>query len=222
MVEITLQNQKKKVQALIRFNQGCDNMHVSDIVEIAKITFLNNIPVSRNEEALIKFIHLGVSELYRRFNLSIKSETIITSSNLSLYELKNPDISLLLGVYDRTGRELKETDIMDSRTFEYKMVNYKSFLLRNPFDGFLYAVYKASPSKMLKNLDDYIELPDAMIDALLSYVAYIGSSAINKDNTNDTNTYLQRFDTACRELEMQGYKISLSTESLSLHVKGFV
>ena len=197
-------------------------MHVSDIVEIAKITFLNNIAISRNDKALIKFVQLGVSELYRRFNLSIKSETIITSANLTVYELKNQDVSLLLGVFDRAGRELKETDIMDSRTFEYKMVNYKSFLLRNPFDGLLYAVYKASPSKALENLEDYIELPDAMMDALLTYVAYIGHSTINKDNINEASAYLQRFDIACKELEMQGYRIPLSTESLSLHAKGFV
>ena len=197
-------------------------MHVSDIVEIAKITFLNNIAISRNDKALIKFVQLGVSELYRRFNLSIKSETITTSTNLTLYELKNQDVSLLLGVFDRTGRELKETDVMDSRTFEYKMVNYKSFLLRNPFDGLLYAVYKASPSKALENLEDYIELPDAMMDALLTYVAYIGHSTINKDNINEASAYLQRFDMACRELDMQGYRIELSSESLSLHAKGYV
>ena len=197
-------------------------MHVSDIVEIAKITFLNNIAISRNDKALIKFVQLGVSELYRIFNLSIKSETIITSANLALYELKNTDVSLLLDVYDVTGRALVETDISNSRTFEYKMVNYKSFLLRQPIDGLLYAVYKASPSKRLTKLDDVIELPDSMLDALLTYVAYIGHSTINKDNINEASAYLQRFDMACRELDMQGYRIELSSESLSLHAKGYV
>lgn len=196
-------------------------MHVSDIVEIAKVTFLNNLAISRNDKALIKFTHLGVSELYRRFNLSIKSETIVTSANLSMYELKNTDVSLLLGVYDRTGRELRQTDIIDSLTYELKILNYRSFILRNPMDGLLYAVYKASPIP-LENLEDRIDLPDSMIDALLTYVAYIGHSTINKDNINEASAYLQRFDVACRELEMQGYRINLSTESLALQAKGFV
>ena len=196
-------------------------MKVLDIVEIAKFTFLNNLAISRNDKALIKFTHLGVSELYRRFNLSIKSETIITSSNLSLCELKNSDVSLLLSVYDRTGRELRQTDIMDSITYEFKILNYRSFMLKNPTDGLLYAIYKASPIP-LENLEDRIDLPDAMIDALLTYVAYIGHSTINKDNINEASAYLQRFDIACRELEMQGYRIALSTESLALQAKGFI
>ena len=196
-------------------------MFVSDITEIAKVTFLNNLAISRNDTALIKFIYLGVSELYRRFNLSVKSETIITSGNLTVYELKNEDVNMLLGVYDRTGRELQQTDVMNSLMFEYKLLNYKSFLLRHPFDGLLYTVYKASP-KSLNTLEDRIELPDAMMDALLTYVAYVGHSTINKDNINEASAYSQRFDIACRELEMQGYRINLSTESLSLQVKGYV
>ena len=196
-------------------------MFVSDITEIAKVTFLNNLAISRNDTALIKFIYLGVSELYRRFNLSVKSETIITSDNLTVYELKNEDVNMLLGVYDRTGRELQQTDITDSLMFEYKLLNYKSFLLRHPFNGLLYAVYKASP-KPLSDLTDRIELPDAMLDALLTYVAYVGHSTINKDNINEASAYSQRFDIACRELEMQGYRINLSTESLALQAKGYV
>ena len=45
---------------------------------------------------------------------------------------------------------------------------------------------------------------------------------IIKDNINEASAYLQRFDIACRELEMQGYRIALSTESLALQAKGFI
>ena len=195
-------------------------MYVRDIVELAKIK-LHNLPIAKNEDALIKFIYLGTSELFRRFNLSIKSETITVNENLALYELRNEDVSLLLGVYDKTGRELQQTDVFDSKHYEYKLVNYRSFLLHRPFNGLLYIAYKASPT-LLKDMDDRIDLPDAMIDALLAYVAYMSHTTINRDNINEANTYNQRFDTACRELEMQGYKIPLHTETLALHAKGFV
>ena len=195
-------------------------MYVRDIVELAKIK-LHNLPIAKNDDALIKFIYLGQSELFRRFNLSIKSETITVNENLALYELRNEDVSLLLGVYDKTGRELQQTDIFNSKQYEYKLVNYRSFLLHRPFNGFLYTAYKASPI-LLKDVDDRIDLPDAMIDALLAYVAYMSHTTINRDNINEANTYNQRFDTACRELEMQGYKIPLHTETLALHAKGFV
>ena len=195
-------------------------MYVKDIIDIVKVSFLNNLAISKNDSALIKFIYLGVSELYRRFNLSIKSETVLINKDLSLYELKNPDVSMLLGIYDRRGFPLKETDVTDSLDYDYKIINYRSFIIRRPFEGLLYAVYKASPIE-LKDGDDIIDLPDAMIDALLTYVAYIGHSTINRDNINEASAYSQRFDLACRELEMQGYKIPLNSETISLHAKGF-
>ena len=59
-------------------------MKVKDIIKLAKIR-LQNIRLSSDEEAMILLINIGVNELYNRFNLSIKSETITTSSDLALY-----------------------------------------------------------------------------------------------------------------------------------------
>ena len=196
-------------------------MNVKDVMDMAKISSLNNLAIAKNDDALIKFIYLGVSELYRRFNLSIKSETVLINENLNLYELRNSDVSLLLSVYDKLGRELKQTDVFNSNDYDYKLLNFRSFLLKKPFNGILFAVYKASPI-VFKDSDDIIDLPDAMIDALLTYVAYVGHSTINRDNINEASAYSQRFDLACRELEMQGYKTPLHTETLALHAKGFV
>ena len=199
-------------------------MLVKDIVDLAKIK-LQNLTVAKNDTALIKFTFLGVSELYRRFNLSIKSETLTINENLALYELRNSDVSMLLGVYDIAGKELIQTDIYNSQNYDYKLVNYRSFLLRKPFNGVLYTVYKASPV-IFKDMDDEIDLPDAMIDALLCYMSYMSHTTINRGNVryniDESITYQQRFDAACRELEAQGYRIPLSSETLSLHAKGFV
>ena len=195
-------------------------MLVQDIIDLAKIK-LQNLTVAKNDSALIKFTFLGVSELYRRFNLSIKTENIIINEHLALYELRNSDVSMLLGVYDKNGKELAQTDVYDSQSYDYKMVNYRSFLLRKPFNGILYTIYKASPI-VFKDLNDEIDLPDAMIDALLCYVSYMSHTTINRDNINESNVYQQRFDAACRELESQGYRIILTSETLSLHAKGFI
>ena len=196
-------------------------MNVKDVMDMAKISSLNNLAIAKNDDALIKFIYLGVSELYRRFNLSIKSETVLINENLTLYELRNPDVSLLLNVYDKLGRELKQTDVFNSNDYDYKLLNFRSFLLKKPFNGVLFAVYKASPI-VFKDSDDIIDLPDAMIGALLTYVAYVGHSTVNRDNINEASAYYQRFDLACRELEMQGYKVPLNSETLALQSKGFV
>jgi hypothetical protein len=196
-----------------------------DIVDLAKIR-LQNTAISRNEDVLIKFIYLGISELYRRFNLAIRSETIMTNTNRSMYELKNSDVSLILGVYDREGRELQQSDVVNSMRWEYKLINYRSFILNKPLNQLLYVVYKASPT-VISDAEDALDLPDAMIDALLCYVSYMGFSTLNspannKQGGSEPDIYYQKFIAACNELEMQGYKIPLSSESLAVAVKGFV
>ena len=201
-------------------------MLVQDILDLAKIK-LGNLAISKNNNALIKMIYLGESELFRRFNLSIKSETIRINSNLSLYELRNNDVALLLSVYDREGVELKQSDVIDSRVWDYKIINYKSFILNKPSDGLLYAVYKASPI-VLADPNDEIDLPDAMIDALLLYVAYMAHSTITsfdaskRGGMTESDLLYQKFIAACNELDMQGYKIPLNTETLSIRAKGYV
>ena len=202
-------------------------MLVQDILDIAKIR-LSNLAITKKDDVLIKAIYLGMSELFRRFNLSIKSETIRVNPDLALYELRNNDVSLLLSVYDRSGKELKQTDIIDSREWDYKIVNYRSFMLNKPQEGLLYAVYKASPIK-IADYQDEIDLPDAMIDALILYIAYIAhgtissfSSVNGKGGVAETDAFYQKFLAACNELEMQGFKIPLNTETLSVRVKGYV
>ena len=195
-------------------------MLVSDVMDMAKVSSLANLPVSKNDNALIKFINLGVSELYRRFNLSIKVETVITNPNLALYELRSPDVSLLFNVYNNKAQELIQTDVLGG-TYDYKIINYKSFMLRQPKDDLVFAVYKASSPRLEKATDE-IELPDSMMDALLTYVAYIGHSTINKDNINESSAYSKRFEIATQELENQGYRIPLNSESIDLKVRGYV
>ena len=193
---------------------------VKDVMELAKVGALTNLTVAKNDAALIKFIYLGVCELYRRFNLSIKIEAINTNPDLALYELRSKDVSLLLNVYNSNAQELRQTDVL-GKDYDYKIINYRSFMVNKPKNDLLFAVYKASP-EMLKSPEDEINLPDAMFDALLTYVAYMGHSTINKDNINESSAYLKRFDDACQELEMQGYKIPFSIESIDLRHKGFV
>lgn len=191
-----------------------------EVMDVAKNSFLANLSLKDKDNVVLSFVNLGVSELFRRFNLSIKVETVITNPNLALYELRNPDVSLLLGVYDKSGKELMQTDILGGK-HDYKLVNYKSFLLRNPRDGMLFAVYKASPTK-LTSTDEVVPLPDSMMDALLTYIAYIGHSTINKDNILESSAYTKRFDQACNELENQGYRIPLNNETIDLRLRGFI
>lgn len=182
---------------------------------------LRDLAVARDDDALMLYINMGITELYRRFDLKIKSETVPINDNLALYELRSPDVLMLVGLYDKKGKELTQTDVIGDNSYDFKLVNYRSFLLRKPFNGYIYALYKASAIP-LKDEDDLIDLPDAMLDALLAYITYSCHYTINRDNMNQADLFFKRFEMACQALDNQGYRIALSTERLSLAVKGFV
>jgi hypothetical protein len=50
----------------------------------------------------------------------------------------------------------------------------------------------------------------------------LNSAANNKQGGSEPDIYHQKFLAACNELEMQGYKIPLNSESLSVMAKGYV
>jgi len=195
-------------------------MRVSDVAEMARLSSLSNLKIAQNDNALKNFIFLGVSELYRRFNLSFKVESVTTNPDLALYELRSKDVSLLLNVYNTRGQELRQTDVLGG-DYDMRIINYRSFLLKRPRNDILFAVYKASAPR-IQSMDDEIDIPDSMMDALLTYVAYMGHSSINKDNINESSAYSKRFDLACQELDNQGYRIPMNSESINLALRGYV
>lgn len=195
-------------------------MKVEQVLKLAAFK-LQNITLSKDEEGMISLINMGISDLYRKFNLSIRSETIHTNPMLALYELRNDDVEMLLRVFSREGYELKQSDVIDSHMWDYKMVNFRSFLLNKPKEGYLYAVYKASPIEVADK-DDKIDLPEAMMDALLTYVTYQAYDTINRDNKNATAYWFKQYENKCVDLQNMGYKMPLNAESMNIVIKGYV
>ena len=195
-------------------------MIVQDIISLIQIRS-QHLAIAKNDNALIHFINLGMEELYRRFNLSIKSETVSVNRDRALYELSNEDVQMLLALYHNTGIEMKQSDVLDSMNYDYKIVNYRSFILRKPFEGYVYAVYKASPV-MLRDVSDKVKLPGAMLHALLSYILYMSHDVINRDNKMESSVFYRVYERQCQELVAQGFTVPLNTESVAIQAKGYV
>ena len=195
-------------------------MIVQDIISLIQIRS-QHLAIAKNDSALIHFINLGMEELYRRFNLSIKSETVPVNRDRALYELSNEDVQMLLALYQNTGIEMRQSDVLDSMNYDYKIVNYRSFILRKPFEGYVYAVYKASPV-MLRDVSDKVKLPGAMLPALLSYILYMSHDIINRDNKMESSVFYRVYERQCQELVSQGFTVPLNTESVAIQAKGYV
>ena len=70
--------------------------------------------------------------------------------------------------------------------------------------------------------NDEVDLPESMVNALLTYVAYMANNTINRDNMQESANHYQIFKEQCLDLEMQGYKIPLNTEKVAVQARGFV
>ena len=198
-------------------------MLVSEALSLARIR-MKNLAVHKDEQTLISVLNLGMSDLYSRFNLRIASETVLTSHDVAVYELRNDDVNLLLTVYDFLGKELKSSDVIDDLMYDYKILNYREFLLRKPFDGYVYAVYKSSPVKLM-DVNDEIDLPDAMINALLLYVGSMTEHTTNVWERGqvkmEASFYQQMYEKECQDLVNKGYLMSLHNERIAIQVKGY-
>ena len=184
-------------------------------------TRLSNFSINTNRDILLPYLNMGISELYRRFGLSIKEEIVPTCEDKRLYELQNDDVMFLYAIYDQHGHEIPQQDTLDDVGLHYKRVNYRSFLLNEPMEGELFCVYKASPVRIMDDNDE-IDIPDPMIDALEGFVTYKVLSIMNNDQVQEASAYRQYYEMMMKDLENQGYGAMADTERFSLHRRGYV
>lgn len=199
-------------------------MLVREVISLAKIR-LKNLSASKNDDVLLTVLNLGVSDLYRRFNLKISSETVFTSKDLSVYELRNDDVNMLLYLFNREGKELKQSDVLDSMDYDYKILNYRTFMLRHFIPSYVFAVYKANPIRLMDD-EDEIDLPDAMISPLVTYMASQIEHTTNVWERGqvkmEASYHWQMYEKECQELIAQGYLVPLNTETIAIQLKGFL
>lgn len=191
-------------------------MKVRDIIEYAQYGELKQLSLKDDVSALLSFINLGLVELYKRFNLSIKTEIIQTVPEIKVYNLRNTDISNILIVYNSKGEKLSFKQVTDEdEEYDITQLSYNSFLFREPNNEEIMFLYKASP-EFVNNEEDEIKIPKDMFNALLNYIAYKGQMTMNKQNNLQSPmvNFYNIFDKECQDLEQRGYSIDLfSTES---------
>lgn len=198
-------------------------MDVSFIIEQARSGELAALsPNNKTDEIVIRYLNLGLIELYKRFNVDVKAEVIKTSTVTPFYTLRNKDINLILGCLTSDGLELKKQQFIGDMDYDIKMVTTTSFLCTAPTDTELLFIYRASPELVTASTVD-INLPYVMLEALLHYIGYRAHGSLDGSIQAESNTHYIRFEKSCTLLRNEGYD-SIGVELLSRPVvfKGFV
>lgn len=200
-------------------------INACNIISIVRIQ-LANWNISRNDEALFYYLNLGLIDLYEKFNIGIRSESIRVVPEQAVYNLKNDDVNLILKIYNEAGEELNDSDVIDSKLWDYKLINYKTFILHKPFDGLLYVLYKSAPIP-IRDTDDNIDLPEAFKEALMLYMLYLGTATIHSEASNEyrswdtKSVFYTLYSNKCAELIQLGYKIPIDSEAMPVVAKGY-
>ena len=199
----------------------------SDIIKLVKVQ-LSNWNISRDESALYQYLNMGLSDLGEKFNLYWRIETVQIVPEQAVYQLKSEDVNLVTDIYDESGKQLVSSDVIDSRDWEYKLINYKTLLINNPkrVDGLLYVLYKAAHIEVVDE-NDVLDIPNIFKEVLMLYMMYLGTATIRSDASKDSggwdtrNHFLQMYNAKCQELSMNGYKINIGIESMPIIAKGY-
>jgi len=198
-------------------------MTVQDVMDYAKAGELSQ--VSYNDTDVLSYINLGLLELYKRFNLRIGIEALSIRNTMTIYTLRNKDINELISVYNRDGKELRfrnqESQFTDS-CYDIEQLSYNTFIVPNPPDEDLFTfVYKASPI-MVREVGDEIEMPDAMLEALLHYIGYRAHGSVDGNINAENNTHYMRFEKSCEQLKNMGYLFNSVPYDIAVAEKGYV
>lgn len=198
-------------------------MIVRDIIEHAQQGELKQLSLKNSTDTVISYINLGLVELYKRFNLSVKTEVIYTYPEIKIYNLQNKDINQILIIYNSKGEKLSSKHLSEyTENYDVTQLSYNSFLFREPKEEEIMFLYKASP-EFVSSEEDEVKIPVDMLSALLNYIGYKGQMTMNKQNNLQAPlvNFYNLFEKECKDLEQRGYSVDLFSIESSIQKWGF-
>lgn len=192
---------------------------VQDIINIAKYGELQQLEVKNDPEAIMTYINLGLIEIYKRFNIDVKEQLVDLKDNVTMYKL-NSDCMQVVEVYDELGKEVPlndETNVLSVMTPSYNLIQVPM-----PETGATLAVmYYANHSKVT-NVNDGVNIPPQLLEALLHYIGYRGHGSMDSLINTENNTHYMRFEASCAKVKSLGMLTKDNILNTNFEDKGFV
>lgn len=210
-------------------------MIVSDFISLVKDGSLHQTTIT--EASIIKFINIGLIELFSKFNLSNPTEVITLVEGTDEYTLPTNFISTIsittsgeyfrdnFGVITPIQEDVFEVPVNVQGDFNSVFINSKGILtVPLQVTGQTYTlVYRASPVIVTnQSLNTELEILPQYLEPLMLYVTYLGFMQNGGGTATDTNLYLSRYKAAVQELINTGSYQSQYTLDNKFYNRGFV
>lgn len=185
-------------------------MTVGQIIDLAKNGELNGLNVSTKPEVLVGYINLGVLELHKRFQLKVEEYIINLEDTVDIYTMPNNYMWMIAAYGEVPIDSTESVNILpineEDNPLSINTVGWNKVQVPVSVAGaYVSIIYVASPLVYsVTELDEEVDLPAQMVEALLAYMGYRANSAIDTGVQTEDSIYYQRFEASCEKLRQFG------------------
>ena len=217
-------------------------MTANEVIALARVGELSKLSIAIKDDntVLFGFINLGLVELYKRFPLKNDEAIVTLRDGKTIYKLDGTDTDVsmgepfmyLIGAYeDGTDNDFSASALSlpineEDNIYSVNSISYNSIQIPLVTTGaYISLIYVAKPTKVTAlTLDEELDLPDQMIEALLHYIGYRAHGAMDANIQTESNTHYMRFEASCNKLKELGVGIAPDDVSMNsrISMKGFV
>lgn len=182
-------------------------MTLRQVVDMAAGGELKNISTKDDVDAIIQHINLGMIELYKRFPLKVEEVMVPLVTGTDMYKMPL-DFMWIVSAYGEIAIDDNTTIVSqlpineEDNPTSINTINWNTVQVPNSVTGaYVSIMYVAAPTFLTSlNLDDDLELPPQMTEALLHYVGYRAHTAMDGNIQAENSTHYTRFEQSCKRV----------------------
>lgn len=208
-------------------------MIIKEIINLAKYSELASVAIKDDVEAVVAFINIGMLELYTRFPVKVEEHIIELVDEVSYYDMPG-DFMYATCAFTKTVENSKDvvTPVAINDDEDEYSIHFNDWnTVQVPTSAAISDItvkYVPKPENITTSQANdgisELDLPDTLIDCLLSYIGYRAHLGIRSDSQAENNSHWLRFDRNCKKALESG--VAFPTESLRMGTRisdrGFV
>lgn len=204
-------------------------MTIRQVIDLAKSSELTGLPVASKDETVLGFINLGVLELYKRFTLKVEEWLVALEDDKSYYTAPE-DFMWIIAAYGEVGSDsVEQVNILpvneEDNPLSINTVGWNKIQVPLSVTGaYISIIYAATPKHYgTAAIDDTIDIPPQMVEALLAYIGWRANSTIDTGVQTEDSVWYRRFEDSCSRVDIKGFTNANDMVMTNrLNMRGFV
>jgi hypothetical protein len=205
-------------------------MKVQEVVDIARYSELAGVAAKDNTAAIVAFLNMGMIELYTRFPIKTEEYIVALQENTTIYEMPD-NFMYALSAYGEVPESAPNDTVRrvaineEDDPYSIFFPDWNTVQIPAVANGsYISIIYVAKPVPItVEDLNVELDLPEMLIDALVSYVGYRAHLGVRGDAQSENNAHWLRFDRNCKKARELGVAFPVDSLRMSERIidRGF-